>query len=111
MDRFSLLSRVALAGVCVAVWFAGGGLLRGASAQAVGEETKTIVLRGGGLFDATDTTRVENPGIVVRAGKIVARGETDVDTTGARIVDLEDDATILPGLIDLHAHYAVDLFG
>jgi len=71
----------------------------------------TTVLRGGQLFDAADTTLTENPGLVVRAGKIVARGATDLDTTGARVVRLDDDHVLLPGLIDLHAHYAVDFFG
>jgi imidazolonepropionase-like amidohydrolase len=73
-------------------------------------QSPTTVLRGGWLFDGTDAARVENPGIVVRSGKIMAVGATDLDTTGARIVQLPDDATILPGLIDLHAHYAVDFF-
>ena len=71
----------------------------------------TTVFRGGQLFDATDTTLTENPGLVVRAGKIVARGATALDTTGARIVRLSDEHVLLPGLIDLHAHYAVDFFG
>ena len=70
----------------------------------------TTVLRGGRLFDATDTTLTDNPGLVVRAGKIVARGATELDTTGARIVRLDDAHVVLPGLIDLHAHYAVDFF-
>ena len=71
----------------------------------------TTVFRGGQLFDATDTTLTDNPGIVVRAGKIVARGATNLDTTGARIVQLDANQVLLPGLIDLHAHYAVDFFG
>lgn len=71
----------------------------------------TTVLRGGKLFDAADTTVVENPGIVIRAGRIVARGDTDLDTSDARVVTLDSDHTILPGFVDLHAHYAVDLFG
>jgi len=70
----------------------------------------TTVFRGGQLFDATDTTLTDNPGIVVRAGKIVGRGATTLDTTGARIVQLSDEHVLLPGLIDLHAHYAVDFF-
>jgi len=81
------------------------GLPSLASAQS------TTILRGGQLFDATDTTLTTNPGIVVRAGKIVARGATTLDTTGARVVQLDADQVILPGLIDLHAHYAVDFFG
>ena len=86
-------------------------LLLGTGTVHVGTAQSTTVLRGGQLFDATDTTLTDNPGLVVRAGKIVARGATDLDTTGARIVRLGGDHVILPGLIDLHAHYAVDFFG
>ena len=82
-----------------------------ATGGGVGLAQSTTVLRGGQLFDASDTTLTDNPGLVVRAGKIVARGATDLDTTGARIVRLGGDHVILPGLIDLHAHYAVDFFG
>jgi len=83
----------------------------GPPGHQLGTRPATLVLRGGWLFDATDQARVPNPGIVVRHGKIVAVGATSLDTTDARVVRLEGDDTILPGLIDLHAHYAVDLFG
>ncbi|MEF8865435.1 MAG: amidohydrolase family protein [Salinibacter sp.] len=85
-------------------------ILLAAGVGAVQAQSMTV-LRGGRLFDAADTTLTENPGLVVRAGKIVARGATELDTTGARIVRLDADHVVLPGLIDLHAHYAVDFFG
>ena len=89
-------------------------LLLAFTLAAVGADTvvaqPTTVLRGGRLFDATDTTLTENPGLVVRAGKIVDRGPMDLDTTGARVVQLDDEHVILPGFVDLHAHYAVDFF-
>lgn len=81
------------------------GATRPAGAQS------TTVLRGGKLFDVTDGTVIDNPGLVTRSGKIVARGTTDLDTTGARTVQLDSSHVVLPGLIDLHAHYAVDFFG
>jgi imidazolonepropionase-like amidohydrolase len=83
----------------------GGGASTPVSAQS------TTVFRGGQLFDATDTTLTANPGLVVRAGKIVARGPTSLDTTGAHVVQLDSSQVLLPGFIDLHAHYAVDFFG
>ncbi|MFB6097573.1 MAG: amidohydrolase family protein [Salinibacter sp.] len=86
-------------------------LLIGPGSGAPARAQSTTVVRGGKLFDATDTTLTENPGLIVRAGKIVDRGATQLDTTGARILRLEADQVILPGLIDLHAHYAVDFFG
>jgi imidazolonepropionase-like amidohydrolase len=110
-----LLPRRALAPALLAALLAavlGAAPPAGAQAPDPAEaRAETVVLRGGWLFDATDTTRVENPGVVVRAGKILAVGETDIDTAGARTVRLPGDATILPGFVDLHAHYAVDLFG
>ena len=98
------LRRLCLATVLIALGL-GGGRQEPVQAQ------HTTVLRGGRLFDATDTTLTDNPGLVVRAGNIMARGATALDTTGARIVQLDDEHVILPGLVDLHAHYAVDFFG
>ncbi len=82
-----------------------------ATAQPSQADPETVVLTGGQLFDATDTTLTTNPGVVVRAGKIVAMGEADVDRSEARVVELEAEHVLMPGFIDLHAHYAVDLFG
>lgn len=72
-----------------------------------------VVLRGGWLFDSIHDAVRRNSGIVIRNGEFL---EVDANLTGrelagARVVDLPDDEYILPGIIDLHAHYAVDLFG
>jgi imidazolonepropionase-like amidohydrolase len=84
-------------------------LLWGAPVPAAAQST--TVFRGGQLFDAPDAALAPNPGVVVRAGKIMAVGPTELDTTGARVVRLDSTDVLLPGLIDLHAHYAVDFFG
>jgi imidazolonepropionase-like amidohydrolase len=72
-----------------------------------------IVVTGGQLFDGTRDTLVANTGIVVRAGKFFEVGAnlTGRDLGAAQIVRLSSDEVVLPGLFDLHAHYAVDLFG
>src|SRR5687768_9796887 len=72
-----------------------------------------IVLRGGSIFDSISDTARANTGIVVRNGTIV---EIDANLSGrdlsaARVIDVAAGETILPGLFDLHAHYAMDLFG
>ncbi|MCI0434300.1 MAG: amidohydrolase family protein [Gemmatimonadetes bacterium] len=72
-----------------------------------------LVLRGGQLFDAVSDDVRANRGIVIRAGVLL---EVDADLAGrdlsaARVLDLGPAATILPGFFDLHAHYAMDLFG
>jgi hypothetical protein len=72
-----------------------------------------IVLRGGWLFDSIRDGVRRNTGILVRNGAFL---EVDASLAGrdlhaARVADLADDEYILPGIFDLHAHYAVDLFG
>ena len=76
-------------------------------------QTGDVILRGGWLFDSIHEGVRRNTGIVVRDGGFL---EVDANLAGrdlakARVVDLADDEYILPGLFDLHAHYAVDLFG
>ncbi|HUF51292.1 MAG TPA: amidohydrolase family protein [Longimicrobiales bacterium] len=72
-----------------------------------------LYITGGHYFDVTGQHMVPNPGIVVRAGKLVRIGPPfyAADTAGAQAVTLDADAYLLPGFIDLHAHYAIDLFG
>ena len=72
-----------------------------------------VILRGGWLFDSIQESVRRNTGILVRNGEFL---EVDArlggrDLSAARAIDLADDEYILPGLFDLHAHYAVDLFG
>ena len=71
----------------------------------------TLVIRGGWLFDGVSDSRRRNSGIIIRNGKI-AEVDADVQSQfsgNAKFIDLQDSETILPGLIDLHAHYNLDL--
>jgi len=73
--------------------------------------SEQIIVRGGWLFDGISDTRRRNTGIVIRDGIFV---EIDADLEGsvltdASVIDLADSDTILPGMIDLHAHYNFDL--
>lgn len=75
-------------------------------------EAGDIVITGGQLFDGVADTLRPNTGLVVRHGIFL---EVGADLTGrdlgpAEVVRLAADDTVLPGLFDLHAHYAVDLF-
>jgi imidazolonepropionase-like amidohydrolase len=78
-----------------------------------GAAQSDIVIAGGRLFDGVRDALVDNPGILVRGGVILAVGDGAAGRAGAgaRIVTLAPEQTILPGLFDLHAHYAVDLLG
>ena len=80
-------------------------------AQRSSPENGNLVIRGGWLFDGVRDTRRRNSGIVISNGEIV---EVDANVpqqilTTANVVDLRDSETILPGMIDLHAHYNLDL--
>jgi imidazolonepropionase-like amidohydrolase len=72
-----------------------------------------VVITGGRLFDSVRDTAVPNTGIVIRRGIFLEVGANLAgrDTSAAEVVTLGADETILPGFFDLHAHYAVDLFG
>jgi imidazolonepropionase-like amidohydrolase len=82
-----------------------------ALAQWLEPEEGEFIIRGGWLFDSIGDTRRRNSGIIIRNGEIA---EVDADVRGQRVsaanvMDLQDSDTILPGMIDLHAHYNLDL--
>lgn len=73
-----------------------------------------VVILGGRLWDGTGAGARPNPGILVRNGAFLhvgpgleGAGLAAADT----VVRLGDGHTVLPGFVDLHAHYAMDLFG
>jgi imidazolonepropionase-like amidohydrolase len=81
-----------------------------APAPAAGD----LIVLGGRLWDGTGDEARANPGILIRNGTILAVGSFDAaaaEASGAEILALDDGAFIMSGLFDLHAHYAVDLFG
>jgi imidazolonepropionase-like amidohydrolase len=83
-----------------------------AQQQPITPREGDVVLLGGRLFDATGEALRANPGILVRNGVILRMGVTASEAQApATIVRVDDAHTILPGLFDLHAHYAIDLFG
>jgi imidazolonepropionase-like amidohydrolase len=80
-------------------------------AQGTEAEAGSLVIRGGWLFDGVSNTRRRNSGIIIREGKIVsldvvAEKQNLAHTT---VIELAESETILPGLIDMHAHYNLDL--
>ncbi len=101
-------------------WAAGLGaglgfllLLSGCGEGDVPEGASRVV-QGGALFDGTGDQVVPNPGIVLADGRIQAVGGPAVEealAAGARVTPLRDEEVVIPGLFDLHAHYAVDLLG
>lgn len=74
--------------------------------------TESLQIVGGRWLDVETGKLVRNRGIGIRDGRIVSVGDPPLPSAEfAEVIPVEDDWTILPGLIDLHAHYAVDLFG
>jgi len=70
-----------------------------------------LVIRGGWLFDSVADTRRRNTGIVIHGGKIAevdAKILQHAESAG-NVIELQDSDTILAGMIDLHAHYNLDL--
>ena len=83
----------------------GGAVLSGSSARA---QSTPIVIQGGWMFNGDGMVR--NPGLRVRAGKIMRVGNVQ-PVESDRVIELAEDEYLLPGFIDMHAHYAMDLFG
>jgi imidazolonepropionase-like amidohydrolase len=84
-----------------------------ADAPAPVAADSVLYITGGHWFDVEGQVMRPNRGIVVRGGRIlsVAGAAAPADTAGARHVRLAADEYLLPGFFDLHAHYAMDLFG
>lgn len=81
------------------------------SAQWSAAVENELWVTGGWLFSGNSDQREPNPGIHIRNGRIISVGGGSAASGSAdrTIVELEPDWTILPGLIDLHAHYNYDL--
>lgn len=74
----------------------------------------TLVIQGGSMFRGDGDSLEANPGIVIANGRFEAFGREAAEQaldTGADLVEVSGDEVVIPGLFDLHAHYAVDLRG
>lgn len=75
-------------------------------------EPGDLVIRGGWVFDGRSDNVRRNTAILIRRGKLLAMdARLPADISAATVHQLADDEYVLPGLFDLHAHYAIDLFG
>ncbi len=63
----------------------------------------TVVLRGGKVVTMKGQEIVENADVVIRNNRIVSVGPRGSDPAGARVIDVSGK-TIIPGLVDTHAH-------
>ena len=84
----------------------------GPTARFAHAQERDVVVTGGWLFSSTANDRVRNPGILIRAGKFLRiGGDLSIAASDAERVQVADTETVIPGLFDLHAHYAMELFG
>ena len=70
-------------------------------------EPYDLVVHGGKYFDSIQGKLVDNPGIAVRQQKFVPY---DPSVPGVANINVTEDQTILPGIVDCHAHYNVRIF-
>ena len=98
-SRRGLVGRLAVSLACVLAAAAAATAARPAPATA---QDDAIVIRADRLIDGNGNLTA--PGaVVVEDGRIVAVGGDELAGRGGVVIDL-GDATILPGLIDLHTH-------
>lgn len=76
-------------------------------------DERKVVITGGQYFDVHRGEFRENSGIVAINGRFmkVDRQPEARDLEDAVELELEPDQYILPGIVDLHAHYNMDLVG
>jgi hypothetical protein len=65
--------------------------------------TETVAIKAGHMFDSKAGTMLTNQVILVKGDRIVDVGPSVAIPAGTRVIDLSK-ATVLPGLIDHHAH-------
>ena len=74
------------------------------------QEPADLLIIGGNYFDTESLRFHENSGLAVRDGRFSAINVDPQKIMAEKVVHLEEDHYILPGFIDLHAHYNVRLF-
>jgi imidazolonepropionase-like amidohydrolase len=86
-----------------------------ASQQDAGGAATWRSIEGGWLLDVEGGERVANPGVLISPdGRIARVGSQGAQAPGGvepEVIELGESQTLLPGLIDLHAHYNMDLTG
>lgn len=102
--RFRTIRRACAALACVA---AAGTAARAQGAVATAAADSVLLVRAGRLFDSERGILLPARDIVVRGDTVAAVGERLPVPPGARIVDLSR-YTVLPGLVDAHAHLLME---
>ena len=86
------------------------GLLLLALLGGLPSHASDLYVVGGNIFTGLSDSLEPNDGLLIRNGRIVTVGEIAV-ADGVERLQLDDDDTIIPGLVDLHAHYKIYVDG
>lgn len=72
-----------------------------------------LYIKGGHWFDTERMEMVPNEGILIRNGRFykVGAAPSENEAGGYEVIELTDNEYILPGIVDVHAHYRMDAFG
>lgn len=83
-------------------------LVSSASAQS-----DPVYIKGGFYFDVHTEQMIENEGILVRGGRFYQVGQSPSKEKEGdyEVIELSEDEYVLPGIVDVHAHYRIDAFG
>lgn len=76
-------------------------------------QSADVYLKGGHYFDVENLRMAENEGILIRGGRFYKVGSAPAgsEPEDFEIIELADDEYILPGIVDIHAHFRMDAFG
>ncbi len=85
-------------------------LLAGISCGSQDSGEEPLYITGGWYYEAESQSMVQNNGIVIEDGEFQELGAGQ-GPEGARVIELADDEYLLPGIVDVHAHYRMAAFG
>jgi imidazolonepropionase-like amidohydrolase len=76
-------------------------------------QSSPVYIKGGSYFDVNSSQMVDNKGILVHGGRFYEVGSSPNEgkMEEYEIIELSDEDYILPGIVDIHAHYRIDAFG
>lgn len=82
-------------------------------AQSAWAQSDPVYVKGGFYFDVHSEEMLKNEGILVRGGRFYEVGDAPSEDNAGdyKTIELSDDEYVLPGIVDVHAHYRIDAFG
>jgi imidazolonepropionase-like amidohydrolase len=96
-------ARIAIALVAAALGLAGSPAVAQGVGKYLAPRDQVVAIRAGKLFDARSGALLGNQVIVIRGDRIADVGANVEIPAGAAVIDLSN-ATVLPGMIDVHVH-------